>query len=141
MDWETASDRAERAVDLTAAAALAAAVAFAVRALASDGAPAIGAASAIGFLLAYATLRRLPPEEPTFDLPSFRVATFKPAAELEGEANAELILDDVLDGVEPDARVVRLFDPGQAFMGQPTAPPDASEALSEALAELRRALR
>ena len=66
-----------------------------------------------------------------------------------------LVLDDILDQLSPDSRVVRLFDP--AAMPTPAqlksridrhidgAPvpeaPDASQALHEALAELRRAIR
>lgn len=66
-----------------------------------------------------------------------------------------LLLDDVLAQMGPDSRVVRLFDrnsmptPGQLqskidnHLGhrRPAATPDASQALSEALAELRRSLR
>jgi hypothetical protein len=65
-----------------------------------------------------------------------------------------LVLDDVLAEIGPDSRVVRLFDrkamptPGQLqsriedHLGQRTGPaPDASQALSDALAELRRSLR
>jgi hypothetical protein len=80
-------------------------------------------------------------------------------------ADAPLVLDDILAALGPDARVVRLFDrramtapptPGQlhsriaGYLGDEAplhAPPegpaasDASEALSAALAELRRSLR
>lgn len=66
-----------------------------------------------------------------------------------------LLLDDVLAQIGPDSRVVRLFDrrsmptPGQLqsridhHLGhrRPQASLDAAEALSEALAELRRSLR
>ena len=66
-----------------------------------------------------------------------------------------LILDDVLAAVGADARVVRLFDrkamptPGQMSSrierhldgGAGSGHPDASQALSDALAELRRSLR
>lgn len=67
-----------------------------------------------------------------------------------------LLLDDVLREIGPDARVVRLFDrkamptPGELksridnHVGQASAaaaPLDASQALSDALAELRRSLR
>jgi hypothetical protein len=67
-----------------------------------------------------------------------------------------LMLDDILAEIGPEARVVRLFDrkamptPGQlksridSHLGQaasPARPSDASQALSEALAELRRSLR
>lgn len=68
----------------------------------------------------------------------------------------ELLLDDVLGALGPDSRVVRLFAPGDLpTPGQlqsridrhlqarraPQPIPDASEALSEALAQLRRSLR
>ena len=66
-----------------------------------------------------------------------------------------LMLDDILSQIGPDARVVRLFDrkamptPAElkaridSHLGQvPPAPlSDASQALSEALAQLRRSLR
>jgi hypothetical protein len=67
-----------------------------------------------------------------------------------------LVLDDILAEMGPDARVVRLFDrkamptPGQLKLriddhlsegSPPAAPSDASQALSDALAELRRSLR
>jgi hypothetical protein len=68
----------------------------------------------------------------------------------------ELLLEDVLAQIGSDSRVVRLFD--SAAMPSPgelraridrhldtrrvsAAPPDASEALREALAELRRSIR
>jgi len=67
-----------------------------------------------------------------------------------------LVLDDVLREIAPDSRVVQLFD--RSAMPSPTNPkaridrhpdrgtphfpsPDASEALFEALADLRRSLR
>lgn len=68
----------------------------------------------------------------------------------------ELVLDDVLGEIASDARVVRLFDrmtmptPGElkaridSHIGQvpaAAAPVDASQALSDALAELKRSLR
>ena len=71
-----------------------------------------------------------------------------------------LVLDDILAEIGPEARVVRLFDrrampvpgptPGQLQLriadhlgdgAPPSAPSDASQALSAALAELRRSLR
>jgi len=82
------------------------------------------------------------------------------------DGDAPLVLDDILAEIGPDARVVRLFDrrampapgptPGQLQSRiaehmkdgtSPAAPPnlagpsDASQALSAALAELRRSLR
>jgi len=71
-------------------------------------------------------------------------------------ASEPLVLDDILAEIGPDSRVVRLFDrrsmptPGQLQSRidghlrrtpDPPAVPDASEALSNALAELRRSLR
>lgn len=70
-------------------------------------------------------------------------------------ADDALVLDDILAELGPDSRVVRLFDPsamptaGQLkaridrhLAGEPSrvSPPDASAALHEALAELRRSL-
>lgn len=65
-----------------------------------------------------------------------------------------LVLDDILAAVGTDSRVVRLFDrkamptPGQLSSSinrhlerGGNVPPDASQALSEALAQLRRSLR
>lgn len=79
------------------------------------------------------------------------------ADRLNGQVHDDpLVLDDILAQIGPEARVVRLFDrkamptPGQLksridrHLGQgssPAAPSDASQALSEALAELRRSLR
>jgi hypothetical protein len=71
------------------------------------------------------------------------------------EAADELVLEDILAELGPESRVVRLFDaaamptPAQLnarierHLGEesaPTAPPDASQALYDALAELRRSL-
>jgi hypothetical protein len=70
------------------------------------------------------------------------------------EGNAELVLDDVLAELDNHSRVVRLFDraamptPGELsdridrhLEREPAAAPDASQALHDALAELRRSLR
>jgi hypothetical protein len=78
------------------------------------------------------------------------------ADRLKPAASEPLVLDDILAEIGPDSRVVRLFDrrsmptPGQLQSridghlrqagGSPSVP-DASEALSNALAELRRSLR
>lgn len=78
------------------------------------------------------------------------------ADRLRPEAAEPLVLDDILSQLGPDSRVVRLFDPaamptpGQLkgriddHLGRGTAPAppsDAAQALSDALAELRRSLR
>ena len=73
-------------------------------------------------------------------------------------ASDELVLDDVLAAVEPDSRVVQLFAaPSVPTAGElklridrhlqegrraalPISPPDASQALYDALADLRRSL-
>jgi hypothetical protein len=84
------------------------------------------------------------------------VLTEADRVEPEGEAiGGELVLDDILAEIGPDSRVVRLFDvaamptPAQLKSridrhlqgGTSHSPsPDASEALHEALAELRRSL-
>lgn len=79
-----------------------------------------------------------------------------PAEELVlGDEDRLLVLDDVLAEIGPESRVVRLFDrksmptAGQLKTkiddhlrnGSAAAQPDASQALSDALAELRRSLR
>jgi hypothetical protein len=68
----------------------------------------------------------------------------------------ELLLDDILTEIGAESRVVRLFDPAamptpgqlnariERHLNQgspPAAPPDASQALYDALADLRRSLR
>ena len=73
-----------------------------------------------------------------------------------GTGSEPLILDDILAELGPDSRVVRLFDrKAMPTAGQlkrridthleggaaPVPAPDASQALSDALAELRRSLR
>jgi hypothetical protein len=78
------------------------------------------------------------------------------ADRLNAQVEDPLVLDDILAEMGPDARVVRLFDrkamptPGQLKSriddhlsegAPPAAPSDASQALSDALAELRRSLR
>lgn len=80
----------------------------------------------------------------------------RPAPAVSASADEPLVLDDVLSEINADSRVVRLFDPklmptaGQLksridnHLGQGSAagiPGDASQALSDALAELKRSLR
>jgi hypothetical protein len=71
------------------------------------------------------------------------------------ESNQALVLDDILAELGPDSRVVRLFDPAamptpgqlnarlERHLGRGALPvtQEASRALHEALAELRRSLR
>lgn len=143
MNWASKDDAAEWAIDVAAAAIFAAAVAFAAWTLAGTAAPVPAVAAASAFLLAYAALRKLPADNPSYVLPAFEPAPIELAQEAPN-SSTELLLDDRLTRVEPNARVVQLFDPrqGPAASDRPNSvPADASAALSEALAELRRSLR
>jgi hypothetical protein len=175
------TERIEAAADRLAAAVFAVAAAFATWKLGpTDGMWTSALAGCVGgggyFLLAR-SLRGLGSGNPTFELPKFVLAEFEPAEPDElllteqvelvlTEADRfppratdrpnELLLDDILAEIDPDSRVVRLFDP--ATMPTPAqlnarierhlnrgtfsaAPPDASQALYDALADLRRSLR
>lgn len=81
---------------------------------------------------------------------------FAPAGSAGGGDEDELLLEDVFETIGPQSRVVRLFQPNRVptagelqaridrhlRSGSPRpAPPDASEALHEALAALRQSLR
>lgn len=130
-----------------------------------------GAGAAAIAALAYLTILRLlgsiEPEAPRLPVPVFDVREMEPIESDEllltdryVEAGASesdaLVLDDVLGELAPDSRVVRLFD--AAAMPTPgelneqirqhletgrtgNRSQDASQALHEALAELRRTLR
>ena len=127
-------------------------------------------AAALAFLLCRQTLGRVAGEQSRFCVPIFDVSELAAVAELEellltekdrlnpGEAAREdpLVLDDILTEIGAASRVVRLFDPsarptpGQLKTridrhldgGTPHSPsPDASQALYDALADLRRSLR
>ena len=129
-----------------------------------------GAVALLAFLVCFRTLNAVRPEARRLPVPIFDVREIEPIEPIEppelllseryepANAGAEepLVLDDVLAELGPDSRVVRLFDPaamptpGQLKnriehhlqRGAPPAPPqDASQALHEALAELRRSLR
>jgi hypothetical protein len=160
----------ERAVDASAAALLAVATAFCCARL-SLGLPGTGAAFLASFGLGFAALRAVRPEEPAFRIGDFAPADtedFESDSTIDREADVEadvpngspeLLLDDVLAELAPDSRVVRLFDPAtmptpaelqariKRHLGSDYSMPaqaqevDASEALHEALAELRRSLR
>ncbi|HYC65161.1 MAG TPA: hypothetical protein VEC14_10555 [Reyranellaceae bacterium] len=84
----------------------------------------------------------MPSEDPSFVLPDFELAPIDPVAGNLPEIADELLLDDRLHAIEPGARVVQLFDPGRmrSVDGSRSAVPDASQALSDALAQLRRSL-
>ncbi|MEO7541900.1 MAG: hypothetical protein ABIS66_08115 [Sphingomicrobium sp.] len=132
MKWET-EDRVEWAVDVAAAAIFAVAVGYSLWAFA-PASGVLGAAAA--FLAAHFGLRRVLPGERAYALSPFP----EPAFESWADPPEELILEDELDEVGPNSRVVRLFGASQNHLPSRAAPPDASEALIEALAELRRSL-
>lgn len=152
MTWASENNRAESLFDAVAAALFAAAVAFAAAKLAGIAGPGLVGVAASTMLLANVLLRAVPANERIYALPNFELTPIEPVLEVEDEAGV-LLLDDRLT-VEPDSRVVQLFErrPAQsgdrqanglgdgARLGGPVAP-DASRALSTALAELRRSLR
>ena len=150
----------ETAIDAAAAALFAAAVAYAASSLSSIE-PIL--AAMIAFLPSFAILSQLDRGEQCFPLPAFEPAdtdveadelllSTEMIAPLANDDRDELILDDVLEQLRPDSRVVRLFDPRvmptagelhatiDRHLRVSPSPPDASEALSEALAQLRRSL-
>ena len=135
------------------------------------GLPGTVAASGISAILAYPAaglvLRLLgggsrPFPQPVFDIVEIAstqvqelLLTEDDRLQLHADADP-LELDDILVEIAPDSRVVQLFDPSAMVTpGQLMAridrhldggtshspPPDASEALFEALADLRRSLR
>ncbi|MCA1654364.1 MAG: hypothetical protein ABR588_09000 [Sphingomicrobium sp.] len=120
----------------------------------NSGLAAIGGGVA-GLIAGWGMMRLVPGQDMSLALSSFEPVAIEPAA---GEE--PLVLDDVLDRVQPDSRVVRLF----AAEGAPTAgqlkaridchlgqetnqrtgqamPADATDALHAALEEIRRSLR
>jgi hypothetical protein len=167
MDAATAN-RIEKFVERGASALFAGAVGYSAYCLLpvwldnpSLIAVAVGA-SAVAYLLCFRGLASVATEKPRYQVPIFDVRDLdpQPGEELSKAPAAEgpdmLELDDVLAEIEPGSRVVHLFDPA----AMPTAgelkdridrhleresghsaPPDAAEALHEALAELRRSLR
>jgi hypothetical protein len=163
MDLQT-TERIEAAIDGTAAMLFAGAAAFAAM-RAAESPPATLAAAGVAFVTVFLMLRTIRPSEQ-----EFAVTEFDLQAVAVGEADElilcelhrvaarvtdELVLDDVLADPEPDSRVVKLFDPSAMPIDLPDAggdprfagasavptPPDASQALHEALAKLRHSLR
>lgn len=105
--------------------------------------------------LVLALLRSLRHAGEAFAMPRFERVEIEPEVRAE-LPEAELLLDDMLGSPEPQSRVVRLFDARPARGGgelqadvQPRCsvvrpiptPPDATEALHDALAALRQSLR
>ena len=143
-------------MDAGAALLLAAAVSYALWTIVA--AQSVAAAGGVGaFAACLAGLRRIPSAAPC-DEDAPRCVT--PVADLLAEADRslahaedELVLEDILAALGPDSRVVRLFEPGNMptpaqmkaridrhLEGDGTAAPDASQALHDALADLRRSL-
>lgn len=129
------------------------------------GAEAIGAA-ALAYLCCTRALLMAHPRQaklpiPVFDLRDYELPQEQPELLLTDrhepapQAAGALVLDDILAELGPDARVVRLFDPAamptpselvsriDRHLDHQSAPrnQDATQALHEALAELRRSIR
>jgi hypothetical protein len=163
------AQRIEGILSFGAAAIFAAAVAYAVCRLTSSMAT-VAAAGAAALFIALQILRSISPSDRGFSLTQFAPAemALEESNELllteadrfngghSSDANDELVLDDVLAKSGEESRVVRMFDPsamptpGQLkaridrHLNQTPAQgasPDASGALHEALAELRRSLK
>ena len=162
-------ERIETAVDTLAAALFAAAGAFAIGSMlrANMGHPQfeviVCGALVASYLLCIGALRTVVATGPRLHLREFAVSAvpsvpldellLTDADRLHPNGEEPLELDDILTKIDPDQRVVRLFDPSaMPTPGQlkaridrhldegATAPPDASQALFDALAELRRSL-
>jgi hypothetical protein len=124
-------------------------------------------AAVVAFLLCFRALNAVRPEARKLPVPVFDVRDIEPIETPElllteryqpasRGSEEPLVLDDVLAALGPDSRVVRLFDPAamptpaqlnarierHLETGAPPAPSqDASQALHDALADLRRSLR
>ena len=159
MGGETAR-RVEAAASVAASAALGGAMGFAAFSIVGLIAVAVAAAIA-GLAAGWGVLAHLG-REPDFPVPMFDLGAVhivpvdEEPLELTDVHEEPLELDDVLAEVGPGARVVRLFDvnamPTPAELRQridrhlgreapPVASPDASQALIEALTQLRQSLR
>jgi hypothetical protein len=146
---KTQQDNAGWLFDLGGASALAGAAGFAFFKLGPPDLIPFGAAVAasLAFLATYMLLKRIGDEPAALPLSRFAPAEI----EVEPEPEA-LLLDDILASMGPDSRVVRLFAPDQ----MPTAgqlkeridqhiggvqDSEAADALHQALADIRKALR
>ena len=145
MGGQTERNRAELAADVAAAALFAAAVAYAHATLAQAG-PVSAAIAAAGFVLVTIALGQVRVDERHFALPAFEPLRIEPTQVAQGDVTAEeLLLHDEPTAVDPNARVVQLFGPSRGrgagelqSRGPGTDLPDASQALIDALCELRR---
>jgi len=157
--------RFESAIDAWAAATLTVAIAYSALRIGLSP-PAAAACSVASLVAGWKGLRAVGAGAPAFGLPEFAIEPF-PAAPQADElvltdadrldhqpATDELVLDDVLARLEDFSRVVRLFDrsamptPGELksridrhLEAPAAAGPDASQALHDALSQLRRTLR
>lgn len=138
MEWASEDNAVEKTADIAASALFAAAVGFAAGTVGLGALPTIFAA-VVASCVAFSVLRKVPVGNRDYDL-----TAFEPVPLEFPKAVDELVLDDVLESAAPDARVIRLFDPAREseLAARANGPqPDASQALTEALAELRRSLR
>lgn len=142
-------DEAGWLFDLGGASALAGAMGFAVFELGPPDYLPFGAAVAasLAFLAAYAALKRIGDEPAALPLSIFAASDIEPQP-----APEALLLDDVLGRIGPESRVVRMFAPDQVPTASQLQAPsdcytgsacaeDAADALHQALADIRRALR
>jgi hypothetical protein len=128
---------------------------------------ATAAAAALAYLLGFLVLNAIQPKARRLPVPIFDVREVEPMDMPEllltdrhepalQSAQEPLLLDDVLEQLDPASRVVRLFDAASMptagelksridrhLDGQvsPAQAADAAQALHDALAELRRSLR
>lgn len=138
MEWASEDNAVEKTADIAASALFAAAVGFAAGTVGLGALPTIFAA-VVASCVAFSVLRKVPVGNRDYELPAL-----EPVPLEFPKAVDELVLDDVLESAAPDARVIRLFDPAREseLAARANGPqPDASQALTEALAELRRSLR
>lgn len=145
---KTQNDDAGWLFDLGGASALAGAAGFAFSRLGPPEYLPFGVAvtASLAFLAAYAVLKRIGSEPAALPLTAFATQKIEPEPEPEA-----LLLDDVLASLGPESRVVRMFAPDQ----MPTASQlqaridrhvgdardDDADALHQALADIRKALR
>ena len=156
--------RFEKLVDCAASALLAGACAFAAYELLPAQPAGAAVAAVVGGFISLRLLAAVRPRARRLPVPIFDVRDVEPIelpelllTERAPSATQDaLVLDDILERLGPDSRVVRLFDPA----AMPTAgelksridhhlgreasaaqSADAAQALHEALAELRRSLR
>ena len=144
MGWADDHNRIELAADVAAAAIFAGAVGFAVSVLTAEAGLATLLLVAVAFRLAYTGLRRVSAGR-SQALPVFEVPTIEHAAARElllQEASAVPYLQLVGSTRTADGHERRSSSGNPIpFTRSRTAPSDDSQALSDALAQLRQSLR